>query len=137
MIGVSQRSVQLVIGRLLTDADFRRGVNEGGSAYLARLRTQGVALSREEVAALIEKDPRVWANLAKRIDLRSPNAGAAAGREDPQARPLLTGVVPGDLVIRATRVGYRAADQSAQIEPGDNRQSLLLQLVPRSTARAL
>jgi DNA-binding NarL/FixJ family response regulator len=90
VIGVSQRSVQLVIGRLLTDADFRRGVKEGGSAYLARLRTQGVALSREEVAALIEKDPRVWANLAKRIDLRSPNAGAAAGREDPQARPLLT-----------------------------------------------
>jgi DNA-binding NarL/FixJ family response regulator len=65
-------------------------VEQGGSAYLVRLRRQGVDLSRAEVAALIEKDPRVWSNLAKRIDLRSPNGGPSAEREDPDAPPLLT-----------------------------------------------
>jgi DNA-binding NarL/FixJ family response regulator len=90
VIGMSQRSMQLVIGRLLTDADFRRGVEQGGSAYLVHLRTQGVALSREEVAALIGRDPRVWSNLAKGLELRWPNGGPAAGPEDPRTRPLLT-----------------------------------------------
>jgi DNA-binding NarL/FixJ family response regulator len=90
VIGVSQRSVQLVIGRLLTDADFRRRVQQRGSAYLIRLRTQGVDLSRAEVATLIERDPRVWTNLAKRLDRRSQNGGPTAEREDPEARPLLT-----------------------------------------------
>jgi hypothetical protein len=65
-IGVSQRSVQLVIGRLLTDADFRRRVQQDGSAYLIRLRTHGVDLSRAEVAALLEQDPRVWSTLEER-----------------------------------------------------------------------
>jgi DNA-binding NarL/FixJ family response regulator len=87
---VTQRSVQLVIGRLLTDADFRRRVEQGGSAYLAGLRAEGLALRREEVAALIEMDPRVWSNMATRIDLPSPNAGPADGREDSAARTLLT-----------------------------------------------
>jgi DNA-binding NarL/FixJ family response regulator len=87
---VSQRSMQLVIGRLLTDANFRRGVEQGGSTYLVRLRTQGVALSREEMAILIERDPRVWSNLAKQIDLRSRNGSPAAGRGDPETRPRLT-----------------------------------------------
>ena len=51
--------VLLVIGRLLTDADFRRRVEQDGSAYLVGLRTHGVDLSREEVAALIARDPRL------------------------------------------------------------------------------
>ncbi len=83
---MSQRSVQLVIGRLLTDGDFRRRVAQGGSAYLVRLRTHGVDLSRAEVATLIERDPRVWSNLAKWLDFRSQNGGPTAEREDPTPR---------------------------------------------------
>jgi DNA-binding NarL/FixJ family response regulator len=85
VIGVSQRSVQLVIGRLLTDAEFRRRVQQGGSAYLIRLRTHGVDLSRAEVATLIEVNPRVWANLAKRLDLHWPHGGPTPEGDDREA----------------------------------------------------
>jgi hypothetical protein len=49
----------------------------------------------------------------------------------------LMGVVPGDLVIRATHPGYRPADQSAQIAPGDNRRVLLFELAPPASTSAL
>jgi DNA-binding NarL/FixJ family response regulator len=90
VIGVSRRRVQLVIGRLLTDAGFRRRVQQGGSAYLVRLRTHGVDLSRAEVATLIEVDPRVWSNVAKRLDRRWQNGGPTVNREDQEARPPLS-----------------------------------------------
>lgn len=87
---MSQRAVQLVIGRLLTDAAFRRRMEQGGSAYLGRLRTQGIDLSREEVAALIERDPHVWSGLAKQIDLRVSNGHHTLERDNPPPHPLLT-----------------------------------------------
>ena len=87
---MSQRAVQLVIGRLLTDAAFRRRVERGGSAYLVRLRTHCIDLSREEVAALIERDPRVWSGLAKQIDPRVRNGHHTLEQSDADAWPLLT-----------------------------------------------
>jgi hypothetical protein len=65
--------------------------------------------------------------------LSGPSVGTWATTDEDGSYELM-GVVPGHLEIRATHVGYREADQSAQIEPGDNRQSLLLQLVPPSAA---
>lgn len=38
----------------------------------------------------------------------------------------LIGLVPGDVVVRASRVGYASADGSCQIHPGDNRLSLVI-----------
>jgi hypothetical protein len=49
----------------------------------------------------------------------------------------LRGVVPGDLMIRATKAGYTAAHQSARIEPGENVCSVLIDAVPLEAGPAL
>jgi hypothetical protein len=49
----------------------------------------------------------------------------------------LVDLVPGDVVIRATKAGYAAADESTRIYPGDNRVSLLIRLVPPATTSTL
>ncbi len=47
------------------------------------------------------------------------------------------GVVPGDVVVRATKIGYTAADGSTQLSPGDNRLSLLIEALPPNAASTL
>jgi DNA-binding CsgD family transcriptional regulator len=84
---VSQWGVQLVIGRLVTDAVFRRRVERGGSAYLAGMRAEGVDLNRTEIACLIEIDPRVWTSMARQIDLSS-NGRATPEDGAPRVCPL-------------------------------------------------
>jgi protein-L-isoaspartate O-methyltransferase len=49
----------------------------------------------------------------------------------------LPAVVPGDIVIRATRVGFVPSDLSAQIRPGDNRISVVVTVEPPIKALAL
>jgi hypothetical protein len=49
----------------------------------------------------------------------------------------LLGIVPGDVVIRATAPGYSGVDGSTQVFAGDNRFSLLIQLVRLTVGTAL
>jgi DNA-binding NarL/FixJ family response regulator len=67
---MSQWGVQLVIGRLITDAEFRRHFEERGTECLARLRDQGIDLNDVEVAALAESGSSLWRSFARRIDRR-------------------------------------------------------------------
>ncbi|HEV3060689.1 MAG TPA: LuxR C-terminal-related transcriptional regulator [Vicinamibacterales bacterium] len=67
---MSQRGVQLVIGKLLTDAEFRQRFKAQARACLADLRGQGIELNETEMAALVETDPRMWSTTAKRINRR-------------------------------------------------------------------
>jgi DNA-binding NarL/FixJ family response regulator len=67
---VSQRGVQLVIRRLLTDADFRHRFEAHASECLVMLRERGVDLNETELAALVETDRRLWSRMAGRIDRR-------------------------------------------------------------------
>jgi hypothetical protein len=39
-------------------------------------------------------------------------------------------LVPGEVAVRATKTGYTAAEGSTEIRPGDNRLSLLIEVVP-------
>jgi hypothetical protein len=72
-----------------------------------------------------------------RVEIVSgPSAGTAA-TADKDGNYELMAVVPGDLLIRVTKVGYTAADRWAHTEPGDNPQSLLMQMVDPSAASAL
>src|SRR5262249_60260696 len=64
-----QLGVQLVIGKLLTDDEFRRRF-ERRPECLARLRERGIDLSDTEIAALVEADPGVWSTMAALIDQR-------------------------------------------------------------------
>jgi DNA-binding CsgD family transcriptional regulator len=109
---MSQRGVQLAIGRLVTDGVFRRRVARGGSAYLADLGTQGVDLNRTEIAALIAVDPRVWASVAKQIDL-TLNGRAALEKDAPRLHRTLT--AQQERVLVGVCDGLRSKDIAAQL----------------------
>ena len=76
---MSQWGVQLVIGRLITDEEFRRRFTERGSDYLVGLCERGVDLDEAEIAALLEVDPRLWSRMATRLDRRLKKVEETAG----------------------------------------------------------
>ena len=67
---MSQKTVQHVIGRLVTDEDFRLAFIERPLDTLTELRDQGFELTRDEVDALIHSDRRIWPSMARRIHPR-------------------------------------------------------------------
>jgi hypothetical protein len=78
---MSQKTVQLMIGRLLTDEDLRLRFVERPSETLSELREQGFDLTNDEIDALARSDPKMWPSVARRIhprlqrcSLRTPNA---------------------------------------------------------------
>jgi DNA-binding CsgD family transcriptional regulator len=105
--------VHLVIGRLVTDGAFRRRVTRGGSAYLAGLRTQGVDMTRAEIAALIAMDPRVWARLATHLDLGLHGDRAALEDDGPRVHCALT--AQQQRVLSGICDGLRNKDIAAQL----------------------
>jgi hypothetical protein len=67
---MSQKTVQLVIGRLLTDEDLRVSFVERPVDTLTELREQGFELTGDEIDALAQTDARTWSLLASRIHPR-------------------------------------------------------------------
>ena len=67
---MSQKTVQLVMGRLLTDEDLRRRFVERSFETLVELQEQGYDLSADEIDALVRSDPDVWPSMARRIHPR-------------------------------------------------------------------
>jgi hypothetical protein len=57
---MSQKTVQLVIGRLLTDEDLRACFVERPLETLVGLREQGFELTEEEIDALVRSDAKMW-----------------------------------------------------------------------------
>jgi DNA-binding CsgD family transcriptional regulator len=80
---MSPRGVQLVIGKLLTDADFRQRFEAHGRESLAGLREQGIDVNDSEMAALVETDPGVWLHMARRIDRRLHQGSTAPPERTP------------------------------------------------------
>lgn len=68
--GVSQKTVQLVIGWLLTDEDLRLRFAERPLETLTEVREQGYELTGDEIDALVRSDPGVWPSMARRIHPR-------------------------------------------------------------------
>ena len=64
---MSQKTVQLVIGRLLTDEDLRLQFLHNPMATLSTFRDQGFDLTRREMDALIQTDRDLWEHSAERI----------------------------------------------------------------------
>jgi hypothetical protein len=64
---MSQRTVQLLIGQLLTDEELRRRFVQRPAETLTELCDHGAELTRSEVAALVRTDKRLWDATAKRI----------------------------------------------------------------------
>jgi hypothetical protein len=67
---VAQRILEMLIGRLITDEQFRRDFLNDPSGTLYELRDLGLDLSGTEIAALLNTDPSVWARTASVLDPR-------------------------------------------------------------------
>jgi DNA-binding NarL/FixJ family response regulator len=86
---MSQWGVQLVIGRLITDEDFRRRFETRARECLTALSEQGIDLSAVEVAAFLATDAQVWSQMASQIDRRlRPAALSKGSRTGPQQTSL-------------------------------------------------
>ena len=67
---MAQKNVQLIIGQILTDEEFRADFLERPRATLASLRDRGFELTNIEVDALARTDRRLWQSGAEWIDAR-------------------------------------------------------------------
>jgi hypothetical protein len=71
---VTQRYIEMIIGRLLTDEEFRERFRTNPHLALAELLERGTALTRSEIAALMATDSALWDQVAAHIDPRLQKA---------------------------------------------------------------
>ncbi len=81
---MAQRTVQLIIGQILTDEEMRARFLGGPVETLQSLRDMGFDLTNVEIDALTRTDRRLWLSAAnwidarlQRCDLGSPPRGLA------------------------------------------------------------
>lgn len=67
---MSQRNVELLIGRLLTDEDMRRQFKRKPADAIEDFCRQGWELSQGEIDALTTTEATMWSELAARIPSR-------------------------------------------------------------------
>lgn len=67
---MTQRTVQLIIGQILTDEELRSDFLERPAETLNSLRERGFELTNTELDALTRTDRRLWAAAADLIDER-------------------------------------------------------------------
>ena len=67
---MSQRNVEVFIGRLITDEAFREMFLRDSAATLTGFAEWGYELTRVEIAALEATDPALWTRASEQIDPR-------------------------------------------------------------------
>jgi hypothetical protein len=67
---MSQKTVQLLIGRIVTDEDLRLQFVRQPLETLTALREQGFELTPSEIEALVDTDRQLWNSTAERIHPR-------------------------------------------------------------------
>jgi hypothetical protein len=67
---MSQRNVELLIGRLLTDEEMRRQFMRTPARAIEEFCRKGWELTQGEIDALIATEATMWAELASRIPSR-------------------------------------------------------------------
>ena len=67
---MSQRIIEIVVGRLITDEQFRAEFVQDPEGVLLALCECGLELSRTEMMALINTDRELWARAADVLDPR-------------------------------------------------------------------
>ena len=72
---MSHRTVERIIGSLLTDEELRLKFTRSPRRTLAELNEQGWELSRLEVDALLATEIRLWSDVAARLDPRLQRSG--------------------------------------------------------------
>ncbi|HEX8029641.1 MAG TPA: Os1348 family NHLP clan protein [Vicinamibacterales bacterium] len=71
---MAQRTVEMLIGRLITDEEFREEFLRQPERVLVALGDRGLELSAIEIAALVNTDHAIWARTADAIDQRLQKA---------------------------------------------------------------
>ena len=66
--------IEMIIGRLFTDEEFRQRFQTNPHLALAELLERGTALTRAEIAALMATDSALWDHVAAHIDPRLQKA---------------------------------------------------------------
>ena len=79
---MTQRSIEIVIGRLLTDEEFREDFVKDPQKALRDLIDRGTHLTQSEMAALLSIDAELWLSGADRIDPRLQKASLRAAPVD-------------------------------------------------------
>ena len=72
---MSQKTVQLVIAKLLTDEEVRHQFLNDPIGTLAEFRDHGFELTSDEIDALLQTDRSLWASAAARIHPRLQRCG--------------------------------------------------------------
>ena len=67
---MAHRTIERIIGRLLTDEELRLKFKRSPKRALAELVEQGWELTRVEVDALLSTEVGLWSEVAARIDPR-------------------------------------------------------------------
>lgn len=71
---MAQRIIEMLIGRLITDEEFRSEFLTNPERTLTELSDHGLELSRTEVTALVSTDPTLWGRTADALDPRLQKA---------------------------------------------------------------
>jgi hypothetical protein len=67
---MAHKTVQLIIGQILTDEELRASFLDGPVEMLASLRDMGFDLTNAEIDALTQTDRRLWTSGVEWIDAR-------------------------------------------------------------------
>ena len=76
---MTQRCIEMVIGRLLTDESFRETFQSDPHRALSELLERGLHLTHAEIAALIATDHALWGRVAEQIDPRLQKVSLTEG----------------------------------------------------------
>ena len=67
---MSQRSIELLVGRLVTDEEFRMSFLNDPAVTLGQFIESGHELTAVEIQALAASSPVFWRDVAERLDPR-------------------------------------------------------------------
>jgi hypothetical protein len=76
---MSQKNVELIIGKLATDEEFRLLFRADPDRTVKELVERGTELTRSEVAALVATDTRAFEKVAESLDPRLQKASLRTG----------------------------------------------------------
>jgi hypothetical protein len=81
---VSHRHLEVVIGRLVTDEEFRRQFINAPSHWIDELAAAGLELSAAELAALRRTDTAIWRTVSDALDPRLQKASLRSTPQQPE-----------------------------------------------------
>lgn len=79
------RSIEVLIGRLVTDEDFRARFRRDPRSALAVAGAWGIELNGCELTALLDTDRRLWDRVAAQLDPRLQKASLRGPEESNDA----------------------------------------------------